>query len=314
MNLAWTAWLDEAWRAPAFPVWVTLIVAGFAVLVLLVALMRAEHSAAGATLAVIALLAILVAAVTVLRGGSESDGHGPMAAAAPQPAAAALPALACLDELAGDTVQAACERALFGAPDHAAAAVSYVAAQIDRLTERAGAAATAETRALRNALQRDRYGLAAHVLATRDGCTPSTCAAFRVLTDTSRIVANMNGRAYEALIGRHMLTWPSVAAASSAAEGSAAAAAAATAGLPPSVPTGRPTTIDFPTSDSIPPISIMSGEPTQAAPQTAPAAPPAARVQAPQPRPAPPAAKRQSKSPPAAPVQLAPAAPGGDNR
>jgi len=307
MNLAWTAWLDEAWRAPAFPVWVTLVVAGFAVLVLLVALMRAEHSAAGATLAVIALLAILVAAVTVLRDGSESDSHGPTAAAAPQPAAVALPALTCLDELAGDTVQAACERALFGAPDHAAAAVSYVAAQIDRLTERAGATATVETIALRNALQRDRYGLAAHVLATRDGCTPSTCAAFRVLTDTSRIVANMNARAYEALIGRHMLTWPSVAAASSAAEGSAAAA---TAGLPPSVPTGRPTTIDFPTSDSIPPISIMSGEPAQAAPQTA----PAARVQAPQPRPAPPAAKRQSKSPPAAPVQLAPAAPGGDNR
>lgn len=319
MTWAWTAWLDDVWRAPAFPVWLTLAVAMIAVLVLLAALTRTEQSIAGTTLAVVALLAIAVAAVTVLRGLGKDGGGALTAVAASEPAPVNLPALACLDELAGDTVQTACERVLFGAPDHVAAAVSHVAAEIDRLAKTTGLDATPVARARRNALQRDRYGLVAYVLATRDGCTPTACAAFRGLTDTSRIVANMGARTYEALVARHMPAWSAVSAAPALAEGNAAA----TAGLPSSVPTGRPNTIDFPTSDSIPPISIMSGEPPQAAvpaaPQVAPAHPPAsapaARVQAPH-RPAspPPPAKRQSKSPPAAPVQLAPAAPGGDNR
>lgn len=311
MNWASSIWLDEMWRAPAFPVWATLIVAGFAALVLLVVLMRGEPSAAGGTLAVIALLAIVVAAVTVLRGTGESRDPGPLAVAAAQPATS-LPALACLDELAGDAVQAACERVLFGSPDHVAAAVSYVAAQIGRLTA-LGKAATAEpeAKALRNAVQRDRYGFAAHVLVTRDGCTPSACAAFQAFTDTSRIVANMNTRAYGDFVSRYMPTWSAAPVAPAVVGG---AGASTIVGLPPSAPTGRPTTIDFPTSDSIPPVSIMSGEPTSPAASAAPAAPPAARAPTPQPRPVPPPAKRQSKSPPAAPVQLAPSAPGGDNR
>jgi hypothetical protein len=38
--------------------------------------------------------------------------------------------LACLDALAGDTVETACERALFGSPASVAAASSYVASQL----------------------------------------------------------------------------------------------------------------------------------------------------------------------------------------
>lgn len=320
MSWAWTTWLDEAWRAPAFPVWVTLTVACVAALVLLMTLMRAETSAATGALAIIALLAIGIAAVATLRGLGEDRDLQPVASAAPSPSMA-FPALACLDELAGDTVQAACEGALFGSPDHVAAAVSYVAGQIDRLAALGGAAAatTAQGKALRNALQRDRYGLTAYLLTMRDGCTPTACAAFRSFADTSRIVANMTARTYDAVVGRHMLSWSGPQPGGAAPENgtaatAAAAAAAAMSGLPPSVPTGRPTTIDYPTSDSIPPVSIMSGEPPPgaAAPATAPQ--PAARAQTPQPRPAPPPARRPSKSQSSAPVQLAPAAPGGDNR
>ena len=47
---------------------------------------------------------------------------------------AALPALSCIDDLAGDIVLAACEKALFGSAESAAAAVSYAASQITRLT------------------------------------------------------------------------------------------------------------------------------------------------------------------------------------
>src|SRR5690606_479289 len=181
-------------------------------------------------------------------------------------------------------VQAACERVLFSSPDHVAAAVSYVAAQIGRLAALGRAATTEpEAKALRNAVQRDRYGFAAHVLVARDGCMPSACAAFQIFADTSRIVANMNPRAYEGLVGRYMPTWSAAPAAPAVVEG---AGASAIVGLPPSVPTGRPTTIDFPTSDSIPPVSIMSGEPSSSAAPPAPAAPPAARAPAPQPRPA----------------------------
>lgn len=316
MSWAWTTWLDEAWRAPAFPLWLTLVVAAVAAFVLLATLLRAEASAANGALAVIALLAIGVAAVMALRGVGAERTPAATAAVATPPLVQALPALACLDELAGDPVQAACEGALFGAPDHVAAAVSYVAAQVARL--KALDAEAPEAKALRKALQRDRYGLTAHVLAVRDGCTPSSCAAFRLFTDTNRIVANMTARSYDALVGRHLVVW-SASAPEAAAAGRVEGEVTPVAGLPPSVPTGRRNTIDYPTSDSIPPVSIMSGEPAAgaapapAAPASASAPAPVARAPTPHPRPAPPA-KRQSKSPPAAPVQLAPAAPGGDNR
>ena len=47
---------------------------------------------------------------------------------------ASLPALSCIDDLAGETVLAACEKALFGSAESAAAAVSYAASRITRLT------------------------------------------------------------------------------------------------------------------------------------------------------------------------------------
>ena len=42
-------------------------------------------------------------------------------------------ALACLDTIAGETVENACEKALFASPEATAAAVSYVAAQLSLL-------------------------------------------------------------------------------------------------------------------------------------------------------------------------------------
>src|SRR6266403_574258 len=42
-------------------------------------------------------------------------------------------ALGCLDAIAGETVEAACEKALFASPEATAAAVSYVAAQLSLL-------------------------------------------------------------------------------------------------------------------------------------------------------------------------------------
>ena len=97
---------------------------------------------------------------------------------------------------------------MFGSPETAAAALSYAASQINRLMAFGDVAAankspTTDLLALRRAVERDRYGLMAYVLAARDHCTPSDCAAFRSLTDTRQITTNMEKRAYDGLVGRY---------------------------------------------------------------------------------------------------------------
>ncbi len=99
-----------------------------------------------------------------------------------------MPQLSCIDELAGDAVLAACEKALFGSAESVAAAVAYAASQITLLTSlgdvaTANKGAGSDLLALRRAVERDRYGLMAYVLTVRDRCTPSACRAFRSLTE-----------------------------------------------------------------------------------------------------------------------------------
>ena len=73
MNWAWATSLDQVWRMQAFPIWLTLVAAGFFALILLVTLLRAETSVANGALAMITLLAIGIAAATTLRGFSSDD-------------------------------------------------------------------------------------------------------------------------------------------------------------------------------------------------------------------------------------------------
>lgn len=320
MNWAWATSLDQIWRSPAFPMWMTLAVAGFFGVILLIAMLRADRSVANGALAVVTLLALAITVSTTMHLYG-SDGQGAPAELRTQAAvAASLPALSCLDELAGDTVAAGCEKALFGAPDAAAAAVSHTAARIDRLTA-LGDAATAEKgltsdmKALRKSLERDRYGLVAHVLVARDGCTQFDCAAFRSLTDQQQVAANMNSQLYDTLVARYAPTWNAPATAPGM------PATAALAGMPPSMPTGKPTNAEFPSASSTPPVSIMNPEPTAS---TRPAAPAANAAAAPAPRapaatsaqaaapaaPAavkrPPPAPKAARAPTTAPVPLAP--------
>lgn len=310
--------LDQIWRWPAFPMWMTLLAAGFFGLILLITLLRADRSVANGALTVITLLSIAIAgAATVRVYGSE--GQATPAEARAQAVTASLPALSCLDDLAGDAVAVGCEKALFGAPEAAAAAVSYTAARIDRLTA-LGDVATAEKsltldlKVLRKSLERDRYGLVAHVLVARDGCTQFDCAAFRSLTDQQQVAANMDSHRYDTLVARYAPTWNAPATAL------AMPATATLSGLPPSMPTGKPTNAEFPSASSTPPVSIMNPEPpTAATRQAAPAAnaapaaraPAAASAQAA--APAAPTASAAKKPPapkaarsPAAPVPLAP--------
>src|SRR6266704_3258091 len=135
--------LDQIWRSPTFPMWLTLAAAGFFGIVVLITLLRAEKSVANGALTVITLLAIGVAVAATIRGFSP-DGQGTSAqAGSVQPANPTPPALACIDDLAGEAVLNACEKTLFGSADTAAASVAYAAARISRLTM-SGDLATAE--------------------------------------------------------------------------------------------------------------------------------------------------------------------------
>jgi hypothetical protein len=317
MNWAWATSLDQFWRTPAFPMWLTLIAAGFFAVIVLITLLRAEKSVANGALTVIALLAIGIAVAATIRSFGP-DGLGPSAESrSPQPVSIALPALSCIDDLAGETVLTACEKALFGSAESTAAALSYAASQITRLTGFGDVAAakgnaTPELQTLRRAVERDRYGLMAYVLMARDHCTPSQCAAFAALTDRRQIVVNMDERVYDGLVARYAPQW-----------NAPPPAAMPVAALSPSALPGKPTNADFPSAASTPPVSIMTPEPGTAPAPAAPRPPPStplALAPLPSPRPtpaaspAPAAAKKQpapkSSPKPAAAVQLAPAAAG----
>src|SRR5205823_9242947 len=323
MNWAWAASLDQIWRSPNLPLYLTLVTAGFVGIIVLITLLRSERSVANGVLALITLLAIGVAGAVTFRGFGTANVGQSTEARPVQTATAPLPQLSCIDELAGDAVLAACEKALFGSAESVAAAVAYAASQITLLTS-LGDVATAnkgggsDLLALRRAVERDRYGLMAYVLTVRDRCMPSSCRLFRSLTDTRQIAANMEDRVYESLVMRYAASWN----APQAAPGMIAA-------LPASVPTGKPTNAEFPTSASTPPVSIMTPEPPLgAAPKpssstaAAPASPAVPRSAAATPPASPPAQTAAKKPPPApkrpssaAPVQLAPSgsAPTADN-
>jgi hypothetical protein len=169
-------------------------------------------------------------------------------------------ALACLDAIAGDVVEGACENALFASPEATAAAVSYVAEQLSLLalaSDPARRIAPSLRRAqLRRAIEADRFGIAAHVLAVRDGCTLDRCGALALLQDASRVRANLAERPFDALVKRYAAGWPA-AANRAVASNSPPAATAAAPGMAPK----SPNSLYFPSSASIPPVNIMTAEP-----------------------------------------------------
>jgi hypothetical protein len=311
MNWASVTSLDQNWSSSGFPMWLTLAAAAFFAVLVLLTLVRADKSVANVVLTVITLLAIGAAAAVTIRGGSEGaqafESKNPFV-----PVNVAMPALSCIDGLAGDVVETACEKALFGTPDAAAAAVSYAASEISRLRSFGEVAADSvvppELQALRRAIERDRYGLVAHVLVTRDHCQPSDCAAFQLLSDHSKIAANMEEGTYEKLVTRYASSW----------NASTALASSPEAAMPPasalaSEPTGKPTNAEFPSSASIPPVSIMTPEPPTGTATPSPPPPPATARAVPKHRPAP--AKKQAapkvapKVNTVAPVRLTPEPP-----
>jgi hypothetical protein len=333
MNSAWATSFDHIWWSPSFPMWLTLAAAGFFGIIVLFTMLRAEKSVANGALTVITLLAVGIAVASTLRGNDPVTHSAPNDGRSSPISPPGLAALSCIDDLAGDMVQQGCEKALFGSAESTAAAVNYMASMITRLTALGDAATaqrtmTSETQALRRAIERDRYGLAAQVLLARERCTPTACAAYRSLTDNHQIITNMDERLYDGLVAHYAPLWNAPAQVATGPTGPLG-------GLPTALPTGRPTNAEFPSAANTPAVSIMSPEPgTGSKPPSAAnaAVPPAAARPAAPPQTAaaptslapPPAAKKQpatkrpapaTASAPAAPTPLSPTAsePAGAN-
>ena len=174
-------------------------------------------------------------------------------------------ALSCLDAGAGDEVEAACEARVFADPRTAAGAVAYTAARLSLLAEAHATQPTA-LKAMageRRAIELDRYGIAAHVLAMRDGCTPENCAAFSFLRDTTVLKANLKAQIYDQYVSRYVAAWNKLESEKHAPVAATPGAAVAAVPGEPAQPTGVPVSgkYDFPSAASIPPVSIMNSEP-----------------------------------------------------
>jgi len=248
----------------SLPVWAVVAIAAVLVLACALALVRGRGEGASVSVAILVLILALAGWWTrdhfarrdLAAAQRALDARGfELATRAFMPGSA----LGCLDAIAGETVEAACEKALFASPEATAAAVSYVAAQLSLLASARELGRHGETAsgmlALRRALEADRFGVVAHVLAVRDGCAPDQCRAFAWLGETSRIKINLAERPFDARIKTYAASWP-------------VAGGRALVGTPaspaPSAAAKVPNNLYFPSATSIPPVNIMTAEPPPA--------------------------------------------------
>jgi hypothetical protein len=186
-------------------------------------------------------------------------------------------ALACLDAGAGELVEESCEKALFASPEATAASVAYVTAQLALLTDgsayerRSGIDYEAALGGLRHAVETDRFGIVAHILADRDGCSADRCGSFELLRDARMVSENLTRHTYDTYVTHHASEWLQSALSLMAANAPSASPTPVLtpSPTPPSVPApsvpsaaAKPNGLYFPSSASIPPVSIMSAEPT----------------------------------------------------
>jgi len=185
--------------------------------------------------------------------------------------------LACLDGIAGDTVEAACERAIFASPAAVASATSYVAARMALLADIVSSDDSDNRSSdelllpLRQSLEADRFGFVAHVLAVRDGCTGNRCPALALLADPARVRANLSAQTLDRYLDHYASTWSQP---TDVPVADAALPLPAGAALTPGLAGQKKALIDadFPSAASIPPVSIMNPEPKTLPPSIAAAA------------------------------------------
>jgi hypothetical protein len=268
--------IDPQWVASTVPLW---IAAGAAAALVAVACTlafytpRTEKVASLARSALILLVAVLCGSlVAAFFDGSAAreraaERRALEARANELTARALMPgsSLACLDAMAGDEVEAACGKDVFQSPANLATAIAYVAAQFALLSDMTayadsgGAGIDDALKRLRRTLEADPFGLLAHVLATRGGCSSVNCPALKLLHDAGHVRTNLIAGTLAHFVEQYRSGWAKLP--EMAAGGTAAVQPAATAQASPSERRRTKLDIDFPTAASIPPISIMNPEP-----------------------------------------------------
>ncbi|MBS0245858.1 MAG: hypothetical protein JSR61_04495 [Proteobacteria bacterium] len=174
-------------------------------------------------------------------------------------------ALSCLDAAAGDATETACEAAVFASPQSTAAAVAYIGARLDLLADaKAMPGLAPRLSGTRRAIELDRFGIAAHVLSERDGCSAAQCAGFALVNDANMLKSNIRAQTFDQYVSRHAGAWnaPAQPVAPAVSQALPPATLPQTATAVPQ-PEGHPvpSKYDFPSANSIPPVSIMNAEP-----------------------------------------------------
>ena len=186
--------------------------------------------------------------------------------------------LACLDGVAGDTVEAACEKALFASPAAVASASSYVAARVALLADivsygkHGGRNIDDLLRPLRSSIEADRFGFVAHMLAVRDGCTRDHCPTLALLSDGGLVQTNLSARTLDRYLDRYASAWAQQTDVPVAEAAPTPPAATASAAPGPAPLKKVLIDADFPSAASIPAVSIMNPEPKTLPPSVAAAA------------------------------------------
>lgn len=311
--------------------WETILVATVAALAAALVVRRTPWGLLTGFLRIVAGVLAFAAVVSYFAAAAEREREAQVEALAARQATltasvvASGSPLACLDDMSGEAVGDACEKAIFARPETVAAAVAYADARL-RLVADMSRLATADDRdltsrlaALRRSIALDRYGIVAHVLAERDGCTAETCDAFAWIGDPTVLRTNLRGRVFNTYVGRYASFWGGAKPAEAPDNVPQAEASPAEPAKPATNFAGR---YDFPSAASIPPVSIMNPEPPRppagaaaasAAPPTTAQAEPLQKAPMPPRRPAarpipiaPPAASTGGAAAPQQPVTAAP--------
>jgi hypothetical protein len=287
----WIPGFDPATGALVMPLWSAAVVAAVLVASCVFILRRAGRDGMIESLSRVGLLLGGAAAVWIVlnaasAGSFAAERRALDARLLELTTRAVMPgsALACLDAAAGELVEESCEKALFASPEATAASVAYVTAQLALLADgsgyerRSGTDYEAALGGLRHALETDRFGIVAHVLAARDGCTADRCGRFGLLRDARRVSENLTQHTYDSYVTHHASEWLQSALSLMASNAPSALPSPASspsptpspppAPGPPTVAAGKPNGLYFPSSASIPPVSIMSAEPTGPAQST----------------------------------------------
>src|SRR6185369_12592607 len=285
MSLDWLPGLDLSTGTFTLPLWAIGVAAALFVALIVIAVIRSGLTEFGGLIFRAAIIVIaIVFGWTYVHRANERDRADERRAldqrAADLIGRAVAPgsAIACLEATNTETVEGACERAVFASPETVAAATAYVSARLSLLadaheyTARRDQGYESAIAGLRRTIAADRYGLASQVLATRDGCTADVCDAYGLVYDDKKLRANLKDRLFDVTIARYAVNWPT--------RTRPLASTSPSGAVPPPAPA-----MSFPSSASVPPVSVTNAEPaapppspppaqTSAAPETA-AAPPA---------------------------------------